>query len=268
MGYSNLNDFNSESIIGSSDDFFEYNLDDKDFICRDYLVFFKDGIPTGKIIFFNRLDNVMLELNFLKPSNKIVVKNPYFNIMFAEVDNENKDSEYSFYNSITNNIFMKISPTNISIKNNTGELLMHYSKYNESNSSVISFFQNGLLSRKINVKDSKKLIFDYYEGKISSITCTKDGKKNGAQKSYFSNGNVEKIENYIDDELNGKYLEFNESGRLKVDGFFENGLKENIWTEYWYHESEEAPDGMSISKTKIETWENGIVVNCKGACDE
>ncbi|MFK4785388.1 toxin-antitoxin system YwqK family antitoxin [Fusobacterium sp. MFO224] len=95
---------------------------------------------------------------------------------------------------------------------------------------------------------------------FSLIGCSNLNKtttpRNGTLKTFYKNGNCEKIENYKEGFLNGEYIEFfknsniksritykegkkeglsqsfYENGNLKERGLYKNGLRVGIWTYF------------------------------------
>ncbi len=59
-----------------------------------------------------------------------------------------------------------------------------------------------------------------------------EGKKTGEWRTYYFSGDLEKINNYENDKLTGKYQYFYDKNRLNVEGFYKNGEKYGVWT--WY----------------------------------
>ncbi|MBS1755491.1 MAG: hypothetical protein JST34_15735 [Bacteroidetes bacterium] len=54
---------------------------------------------------------------------------------------------------------------------------------------------------------------------------TVDGKKQGEWKTYYTNGQIAKIENYLNDTLNGQLSYFDEDGKIKGRQFYRMGIK-------------------------------------------
>ena len=52
-----------------------------------------------------------------------------------------------------------------------------------------------------------------------------NGKKNGKYKSYYENGQLKSIGNYVDDKLNGEFKSFHENGELYDTSIFSNDHK-------------------------------------------
>jgi antitoxin component YwqK of YwqJK toxin-antitoxin module len=75
--------------------------------------------------------------------------------------------------------------------------------------------------------DSKKyngIIFEYFNDRIASEFEIKNGIKNGIEKIYFENGNIESISEYKNGLLHGLTKNYYETGELQEDSFFEFGI--------------------------------------------
>lgn len=57
------------------------------------------------------------------------------------------------------------------------------------------------------------------------IGTTINGKKQGEWKTYYINGQVAKVENYLNDTLNGQLFYFDEKGKIKGKLFYRMGVK-------------------------------------------
>ncbi len=60
----------------------------------------------------------------------------------------------------------------------------------------------------------------------------KNGKKSGLWKFYYYTGKIEKICNYDEDRMEGKYQYFYDNGQVNTEGFYKSGQKNGLWT--WY----------------------------------
>jgi len=58
-----------------------------------------------------------------------------------------------------------------------------------------------------------------------AVGQTINGKKEGEWKTYYTNGQVAKIETYLNDTLNGQISYFDEKGKLKGKLFYRMGIK-------------------------------------------
>ncbi len=56
--------------------------------------------------------------------------------------------------------------------------------------------------------------YDMEQTKLKEEYYEIDGKKEGVYKSYFENGNIDIICNYIDGKLNGEYKSYHMNGQL------------------------------------------------------
>ena len=75
---------------------------------------------------------------------------------------------------------------------------------------------------------------DYYYGTstVKARYTLKDVKKNGKCYSYYSNGNLESVINYVNGKGNGPYTVYYEDGTIKMSGSLFNGEKNGQFIEY------------------------------------
>jgi antitoxin component YwqK of YwqJK toxin-antitoxin module len=200
---------------------------------------YKDGFLEGECIDYNR--------------DIIELKN-YKNGLL-----DGKYEEY-FYND-DNILYLHISRT---YKNNlkNGEFISYHSngKINEfSNYSnnlydgeYLQYRDTGILRVKKTFKKGIEVgtsSFYYPDGNIESITINND-LKTGVKKrfEYYKNGNINIINNYINDILEGEWSEYYEKGNVKsIKNYIENKIEGKVIT---YRE-----DGTILS---IENYEVGI----------
>ena len=75
---------------------------------------------------------------------------------------------------------------------------------------------------------------EYYpDGKLKSMAEFKNGKQNGAYRTYFKNGNLEKEGNFIDGKLQGKFNEYERGGKIRTVSYFTNGIQDSTMTTYF-----------------------------------
>lgn len=70
-------------------------------------------------------------------------------------------------------------------------------------------------------------------GTIKFEAPVKDSQANGLTKSYYENGNVNAIRNFVDGSVDGEYQVFYESGELYLSGQAKNGKKVGTWKSYY-----------------------------------
>lgn len=67
-------------------------------------------------------------------------------------------------------------------------------------------------------------IFEMFNDYIASEFEVKDGLKNGIEKVYFNDGNIESISEYKNGLLDGVTKNYYETGELQEESFFEFGI--------------------------------------------
>jgi antitoxin component YwqK of YwqJK toxin-antitoxin module len=77
------------------------------------------------------------------------------------------------------------------------------------------------------------------------VGTTTNGKKQGEWKTYYENGQVAKIENYLNDTLNGQLIYFNNKGKIKGKQFYRMGVKVDSSKMYF-----------SNGKANLEEWKD------------
>lgn len=80
-----------------------------------------------------------------------------------------------------------------------------------------------------------------------SVGLTTNGKKQGEWKTYYTNGQVAKVENFRNDTLNGKSFYFDENGNMKGKLFYTMGLKVDSSIMYF-----------SNGRINMEEWKDSV----------
>ncbi|MFM7005986.1 MAG: toxin-antitoxin system YwqK family antitoxin [Flavobacteriales bacterium] len=103
------------------------------------------------------------------------------------------------------------------------------------------WYQSGLLHgpsiqfSKAGIQDT--LMYKHY----------KNGKLDGPQRSYFSNGKVRKVSNYKDGFSEGAQITYNNNGQKESEIYFKAGKKQGTWNYYF--------DSGKVART--ENWKEG-----------
>jgi antitoxin component YwqK of YwqJK toxin-antitoxin module len=101
------------------------------------------------------------------------------------------------------------------------------------------------------------------EWKFKSGDNTEEGKyiiglKDGLWKSYYSDGTLRFKGNYIQGNPDGQHLYYYESGKIKEDQFYKNGIRQKTWKKY----DEEGMPLLTITyRDDVETSINGVKIN-------
>jgi antitoxin component YwqK of YwqJK toxin-antitoxin module len=74
--------------------------------------------------------------------------------------------------------------------------------------------------------------FDY-NGKLYSSTEYKNGKKHGAQKYYYPDGNISSLELFVNGTINGHARSFYNNGKIKEEMYFEDGIKKDSHRKFF-----------------------------------
>ena len=143
-----------------------------------------------------------------------------------------------------------------------GKLMSNYS-YSEDGSldgSFVEYFYNGKI--KIIGKFEKNIQVGtwktfYFNGELETEGQMLNGKRYKQWKYYFRSGNLKEVSNYnvdgllhgelvafddygtvvskanyINNKVDGEYLEFYYNGKVALRGFYKLGYKDSLWTEY------------------------------------
>lgn len=111
--------------------------------------------------------------------------------------------------------------------------------------------------------------FYYENGKIEQVgKYDNKGKAQGIWKWYYpcytpcfkDTGKIKAIENYVNNLLEGDYIEYNDSGRVTTKGKYFNNKKEGFWTLEYYEYKEE---GKYIEGNRDGEWRHYYVSNGK-----
>lgn len=95
-------------------------------------------------------------------------------------------------------------------QNNTTRVETSYFKNDQPIGKWESRIKNGNLVRQIEYKSAKNYV----------------------KKEYYSNGEINRIETYKDNTLNGPYKKYFSNGIKKLEGSFKNGFRSGIWKEF------------------------------------
>lgn len=149
--------------------------------------------------------------------------------------------------------------------------------YKEDSSKVASIFEinNGLLHGKsvqYRFDGSKESEYDFfereqngfvrywnkagiltleYEFKFKDYGGFKSSERVGVWRNWDDNGNLKKVENFTDNELDGTQLLLFSDGKVEVEAFYKSGLRDSLMTIYY-------PNGQI--KTRLE-FKNGNFVH-------
>lgn len=77
------------------------------------------------------------------------------------------------------------------------------------------------------------------------VGTTTNGKKQGEWKTYYTNGQIAKIENYLNDTLNGQLVYYDDKGNIKGKLFYRMGVKADSSKMYF-------PNGQA----NLEEWKD------------
>lgn len=69
----------------------------------------------------------------------------------------------------------------------------------------------------------------YSDGKLKIEGTFKNGLRDGKWTSYYDNGNIWTVNNYLEDANHGEYFMYNQDGSLKLQGFYEHGEETGVW---------------------------------------
>ena len=64
----------------------------------------------------------------------------------------------------------------------------------------------------------------YWEGALAI--------KHGWYKAYNEDGTLISLQNYYEDELNGKWVKYYSNGQIEIKGSYKDGFKDGKWVEY------------------------------------
>jgi antitoxin component YwqK of YwqJK toxin-antitoxin module len=60
------------------------------------------------------------------------------------------------------------------------------------------------------------------------------GQRHGPWEEYFSNGQLQQTNAYMNGDLHGDWESYYQNGALRTKGTFVNGLRHGLWEEYWH----------------------------------
>jgi len=185
---------------------------------------------------FYTYDNRVDKIHYTPPSQTV-----YRNIVnalsangYKRIDNEiNDDNITVTYSSPSFMLVIKTETTKHAYNSTTFETNRIY------------------LTRKGGIydEDNGEKIEYWYSGGVKERYTLKDGKKNGKYQSYYSDGTLECVCNYVAGKMTGTFTLYHENGNVKYTGTMLNGKKNGLIIEY-------DDDGSKISEAN---YTNGVL---------
>jgi uncharacterized protein len=131
----------------------------------------------------------------------------------------------------------------------TGRKRSQYNFENGVMNDLTCFDRNGDTLHDEKTQMGEIHFYSYFpEGQIKTKGQLSKGQKEGKWTFYYQNGNIQYIEHYKNDTLEGTYREFYKNGEIKYKYNFENGLVDGYYTYYrlngnngsegWYKDDE------------------------------
>lgn len=109
-------------------------------------------------------------------------------------------------------------------------------KNNELDGEILTYYDNGVLSKKETFVEGKlvdTLYLYFSSGQLKATEFYVDGKLAGERTSFFDNGQKEIVSDFVDDELNGKYKKYFANGKLYLDATTKNASLDGV-VKYYY----------------------------------
>lgn len=75
--------------------------------------------------------------------------------------------------------------------------------------------------------NGKCLIYYHHSKQLHYVFHYRNGILNGSYQSFFKNGNIKHQGNYVEGELDGKFLKYDEEGKLNFTCYFKKGALAN-----------------------------------------
>ncbi|HVA98390.1 MAG TPA: hypothetical protein VNG53_05805 [Bacteroidia bacterium] len=108
----------------------------------------------------------------------------------------------------------------------------------KSNNKILSYYPNGKIKEERaypNSKDSSWYLSYLYtpEGFLKFKATVHDSIANGPATVYYSNGKIKELQYYINDSLNGLFIDFDSIGRIKKYAYYKDGKLDGLSTSYF-----------------------------------
>jgi len=253
-----------------------------DYMIRDFLLEVVDGVPTGNVKVLNVNKRELFGFNYKEQQDVIQIYQPFLGLKLIEIKSKDASTEISLFDNQLEYFHVKLNEDDVqelSLKDNFSRNLLSYQV--SSGVSTLCAFDEGILKTKIIHRNELDVDehFYYEMGILRKSQNYKSGIKYGSWNYYNEIGNISKLETWNKDLLNGDYKEWDDEGKILTEGIFRDGLKEKDWKKYRYIERKDIFDYNNYLKGLLnqenyevkvanETWENGILINCKGDCNE
>mgnify|MGYP003393941435 CR=1 FL=1 len=126
---------------------------------------------------------------------------------------------------------------------------------------LFSFFLFSLIGIPLWAQEIQKEFYDEAKSQIKSEITRKDGKREGACKTYHLNGKVNQEANFKDDKKEGAYTEYYDNGNKRLECTYVNGFISGVYKGY--HENGNLKLLTRYYKQKDETKEAAAFIQKK-----
>lgn len=243
---------------------------EKLFQCDDFLVEIVNGQVTGNVVFLNKYHQKLFACNNKDAQFSYSVYHPLFNTVLFVINRDKTSTKLNIYDNNKTYLeaeFIDKELVKFNLKSADGSMSKYYEKAEVND--ILKIFEAGVLYTEI----SKNKV-----GQIASINIYESGTLERTMQflkypsdyttAIYKDGKISKMEVYRDDKLHGKYIEFDDFGRIVQSGNFVDGIKDGIWTYIEYKENDYDEINLNsilsnneIESKKEEIWSDGLLKN-------
>jgi len=157
------------------------------------------------------------------------IENFQHSVFYTVYYENRKNIHYKFYLNPYNNLEGRY----IEYYKNGNIKEISYYRNNEKHGICILKNQDNSIEEYGNYKNNlRDGFFRYFNNGIIDIECEYvEGMLNGRFKSYIE-GEIFEDTNYINNYQDGKYSQYNSKGKIKREGYYNNGKREGTWKYY------------------------------------
>jgi len=215
----------------------EYDPENKDFMMRTYVPFYKSMLneghyPTYAYCIFVTVGSKKVQKWLKKNKAKI---NDYIEWANSKLSDIRDDKEVTIDGKVEHMSFWYYNNNALQAIGNVDDL----TKKDQEQIGYWQYFNptNGAISSKAHFNDKGERHGEskwyYNDGKIKEVGNYVDGKAEGVVLNYYENGALEYEIPYVNDTINGEVKEYTKSGCLASQMNFVNG-KRNGLSKYYY----------------------------------
>lgn len=150
----------------------------------------------------------------------------------------------------------KMDGRNASYDKDGNPIMLRNYKKGDLHGEYLEYYENGQIREQSFYKNGLKDSISTYKsenGEPIAIIHYKDGNMQGTYNTYFESGILRSAKYYEENKAEGKFYEYFDNSRIKVEGNFKNDKKDGDWIYY----------DINNRKIKVEKYKEGLLIKTK-----